>query len=106
MENKKTTEYLDFLVEDKFDPNVMNWSYIKEESKTQIETAIKDVEDYISNNLDFDNYTSAERDGKDDEFIAKYDALKVLIKNTVYTYKQKGFEFNFIKDVVNDLSVY
>lgn len=106
MEKNKTADYINFIVEDKFDPNEINWSYIKQESKDQIESSIKDIEDYIASNKDFDNYTAEERDQKYDELLAKYDALKDQIKNTVYTYKQKGFEFNFIKEVVNDFSVY
>lgn len=106
MEKNKVVDYINFLVEDKFDPNTMNWSYIKEESKNQIEESIADIDNYIATNNDFDNYTSKERDSKYDELIAKFDALKDQIKNTVYTYKQKGFEFNFIKEVVNDFSIY
>ena len=106
MEKNKAKDYVSFIVEDKFDPNEINWSYIKEESRNELDASISDIGNFMSTNNNFDNYTSEQRDTMYDELIAKFDAFKDQIKNTVYTYKQKGFEFNFIKDIVQNETDY
>lgn len=100
MENTTETNYQEFLVENKFDPTKIEWSYITEESKIAIESKVASIDEYIKSNTDFDSYSEEEKDQKYTELTALNDELKELIRTASYTITLNGNEFNQIKDFI------
>lgn len=100
METKRELAYQEFLVENKFDPTSIDWTYIKEESKKSIEDKVDEIETYIKSNVDFDNYSEEDKDKKYEFLTSLNDELKELIKNASYVITLNGNEFNQIKDFI------
>jgi hypothetical protein len=57
MNKTKQVDYQKFLIENKFDPNKIDWSYITKECVDDLDAKAKDIEDFIETNNDFDNYS-------------------------------------------------
>lgn len=108
MNVSKQTNYREFLVESKFDQNVIDWSYITPESREAIEGKFDEIDEFLKSHADFDNYTE---DQKNEYFEAVLNRmynveLRELIKKAKYTFKQSGTEFNQLKDWIKRHNTY
>lgn len=108
MSQQSISDYQKFIVDNKFDQAALDFSYIKEESKTKVEEAFKVIEDFIAAHTDFDNYTEDVKNTYFNElFEVHYVALKNTLKNeTYYTFKTNGGEFNQAKYFIQEVCPY
>ncbi len=106
--NKTISDYQKFIVDNKFDQNTLDFSYIKPESKEKIDAAFKVITDFITSHSDFDAYTEEQKDGYFKElFEVQYAALKNTLKEeTYYSFKATGAEFNQSKYFIQDVCPY
>lgn len=100
MENKRELAYKEFLVENKFDPTTIDWTYITDASKKQIEDKVIEIESYIKDNQSFESYSEEEKDKKYEVLDSMNTELKDLIRNAKYKITLNGNELNQIKDWV------
>ena len=78
----------------------MDWSYISDESKKEIEDKVTEIETYIKDNQLFDSYTEEEKDKKYEFLDSMNNQLKGMIRNAKYKIILNGNELNQIKDWV------
>lgn len=101
MNKERKDQYQNFIIENKFDQQIIEWNYIKEDSKKLIEDKVKDIENFIVSNSDFKSYDEEKKDELFKELMdVKYIELKDSIKNAWYNFDITGDEFLDIKDFV------
>lgn len=107
MNKEKKSEFQNFIVENKFDQQAIEWSYIKDESKSIIEDKVKEIEEFIKDNSEFKSYDEEKKDSLFKELMEnKYIQLKDSIKNAWYKFDISGDEFSFVKDFAMSMCEY
>lgn len=108
MDIKKQQDYQNFIVDNKFEQDTLNFDYIKAESKQLIEDQVKNIENFIKEHQDFDNYSEEEKDGYYKQlFDTEYESLRTIIKEkALYSFDITGDEFNQLKNFIQTDCLY
>lgn len=106
MDKKIESGYLDYIVKNKFDQQNIDWTFITEESKNEIEGWGPKIKEFLANNKDFDNYTKEQRDQLFNDVIEMHESFKKAVKNTKCQLSLHGRELKFIKDTLEDTIEY
>lgn len=107
MNKTKQVDYQKFLIENKFDPNKIDWSYITKECVDDLDAKAKDIEDFIETNNDFNNYSENKQQELFDELLdVKFTALKEGIKTAKYKITCTGQEYLQLKEFITTGNTY
>lgn len=102
MDKKTENGYLDYIVANKFEQFVIDWSYITEESKTTIEAIAPQLKEFLASNADFNNYTTEQRDELFEKAMSMHQNFKDSVKAAKCKMDLHGREIDFIKNRLED----
>lgn len=89
-------DFVDKLSSIKSDSNDINFNLLMGDVKNEIDEKNIQIEEFVKNNIDFNNYSEESKDKLYDEVIGYHDELKNLIKNAMCKFNSTGIEIKTI----------